>query len=171
MFVCQPERIKNSPMRLALYQPDMPSNTGTMMRLCACLGVAIDIIEPCGFVMDDRKLKRAGMDYIDQLEYRRHQSWQHFLPLVAGRLILLTTQGKTFHHQFSFQKDDVLLVGRESAGAPEIVRRAAASHVKIPMKTGFRSLNVAMAAAIVLSEALRQTEGFYDTIHCAPPAL
>jgi tRNA (cytidine/uridine-2'-O-)-methyltransferase len=154
--------MNRSRLRLALYQPDMPSNTGTMMRLCACFGVPLDIIEPCGFVMDDKKLKRAGMDYIDQLDYRRHMSWDDFLPQVTGRLILLTTKASTPYHRFAFQKGDVLMVGRESAGVPEDVHRAASAQVKIPMKTGVRSLNVALAASIVLSEALRQTKGFHE---------
>jgi tRNA (cytidine/uridine-2'-O-)-methyltransferase len=145
-------------MRLALYQPDMAPNTGTMMRLCACLGVSLDIIEPCGFVFDDRKLKRAAMDYIDHLDYRRHASWDDFRQQAAPRrLILLTTKADLAYHRFSFQADDILMVGRESAGAPDDVHAAADARILIPMRPEARSLNVALSAAIVVAEALRQT--------------
>jgi tRNA (cytidine/uridine-2'-O-)-methyltransferase len=148
-------------MRLALYQPDMAPNTGTMMRLCACLGAGLDIIEPCGFVFDDRKLKRAAMDYIEFLECRRHPSWEDFRRRIAPcRLILLTTKADLAYHHFAFQADDVLLVGRESAGTPDEVHAAADARILIPMRPKARSLNVALSAAIVLAEALRQTEGF-----------
>ena len=145
-------------MRLALYQPDMAPNTGTMMRLCACLGVSLDIIEPCGFVFDDRKLKRAAMDYIDQLDCRRHASWEEFRSSLAPRrLVLLTTKADTAYNNFAFEPDDVLMVGRESAGVPDDVHAAADARILIPMRPEVRSLNVALSAAIVLSEALRQT--------------
>ena len=145
-------------MRLVLYQPDMAPNTGTMMRLCACFGVALDIIEPCGFVFDDRKLKRAAMDYIEQLDYRRHASWDEFKQQIAPRrLVLLTTKADMPYHGFTFRADDMLMVGRESAGVPDDVHAAADARIVIPMKAGVRSLNVALSAAIVLSEALRQT--------------
>jgi tRNA (cytidine/uridine-2'-O-)-methyltransferase len=145
-------------MHLALYEPDMPPNTGTMMRLCACFGVSMDIIEPCGFPLDDARLKRAAMDYIDHLGLARHRSWENFEAQIGTRrLILLTTKGDVSYTAFSFCKDDILLVGRESAGVPEIVHNRADARVIIPIKPPLRSLNVAISAAIVLSEALRQT--------------
>ena len=144
-------------LRLALYQPDQPANTGAMMRLCACLGVPLDIIEPCGFVFDDRKLKRVTMDYIDHLSYQRHLSWNDFTAqLGERRIVLLTTKADMPYHHFGFQADDVLLVGRESAGVPDEVHARADARIIVPMQTGLRSLNVGMAAAIVLAEALRQ---------------
>jgi tRNA (cytidine/uridine-2'-O-)-methyltransferase len=148
-------------MRLALYQPDMPPNTGAMMRLAACFGVGLDIIEPCGFVLDDRKLKRAGMDYIEFLDYKRHQDWAVFKSQVGQkRVVLLTTKTTTPYHRFVFRKDDILMVGRESAGVPFDIHQSVDAEVKIPMQEPARSLNVAIAAAIVLAEALRQTESF-----------
>lgn len=148
-------------LRLALYQPDMPPNTGAMMRLCACLGVTLDIIQPCGFVLDDKKLRRAGMDYIDHLAYTVHSSWQHFLTTIGTRrLVLLTTKGAVPYPQVQFQPDDILLMGRESAGVPEDVHERADLRTFIPMVAEARSLNVSMAAAIVLAEALRQTNTF-----------
>ncbi|MGB9151993.1 MAG: tRNA (cytidine(34)-2'-O)-methyltransferase [Alphaproteobacteria bacterium] len=144
-------------MRLALYQPDMPSNTGAMMRLCACLGVGMDIIEPCGFVLDDAKVKRAAMDYIDHLDYVRHRSWPEFMSQIgAQRLVLLTTKGAIPYTAFAFRADDVLMVGRESAGVPDDVHQRADARLIIPIRPSLRSLNVAMSAAIALSEALRQ---------------
>ena len=143
-------------MRLALYEPDIPQNTGAILRLCACLGVAADLIEPFGFVWDDRHLKRAGMDYLDRVELTRHRSWQAFRAVSKGRLILLTTQGLVPYHRFAFAAEDTLLFGRESAGVPAEVHAAADARVTIPMRPGLRSINVALAAAMVLSEALRQ---------------
>jgi tRNA (cytidine/uridine-2'-O-)-methyltransferase len=148
-------------LRLALYQPDMPSNTGAMMRLCACLDIGLDIIEPCGFPLDDRKLKRAAMDYLDNLAYMRHRSWDDFRAAAKGkRIVLLTTKGQTAYHQFAFRPDDILMVGRESAGVPEDIHDAADAKIIVPMQKDVRSLNVGMAAAIVAAEALRQTGGF-----------
>ena len=145
-------------MRLALYEPDIPQNTGTILRLCACLGVAVDLIEPFGFVWDDRHLKRAGMDYLDQVTLTRHRSWDAFHAAPpAGRLVLLTTHGTLPYHRFAFRADDTLLLGRESAGVPEAVHRAADARLVIPLRPGLRSLNVASAAALALGEALRQT--------------
>ena len=146
-------------MRLALYEPDIPQNTGAILRLCACFGVAVDLIEPFGFVWDDRHLKRAGMDYLDQVALTRHRSWDAFYAAPkAGRLVLLTTSGTMPYHRFAFRADDTLLCGRESAGVPEQVHRAADARVVIPLRPGLRSLNVALAAALVLGEALRQTD-------------
>jgi tRNA (cytidine/uridine-2'-O-)-methyltransferase len=145
-------------MRLALYEPDIPQNTGAILRLCACLGVAVELIEPFGFVWDDRHLKRAGMDYLDQVTLTRHRSWDAFYAAPsAGRLVLLTTHGTIAYHRFSFRPDDTLLLGRESAGVPEAVHRSADARLVIPLRPGLRSLNVALAAALVLGEALRQT--------------
>ena len=150
-------------MRLALYQPDIPQNAGALMRLCACLGVALDIIEPCGFLLSDRNLRRAGMDYAQKAQIDRHPSWQRFRDghaVSGGRLVLLTTAGAQPYADFAFAPDDTLLVGRESAGVPQEVHAAADARLLIPMRPGFRSLNVAQAAAMVLGEALRQTHGF-----------
>lgn len=152
-------------MRLALYEPDIPQNTGTILRLSACLGVAVDIVEPCGFVFDDRRLRRAGMDYLDAVDLTRHSSWNAYRIWRAGsdragRLILLTTKGDTPYADFSFAASDTLLLGRESGGVPPEVHEAAEARLLIPMRPGLRSLNVAVAAAMVLGEALRQTKGF-----------
>jgi len=149
------------PLRLALYQPDIPQNTGAMMRLCACLGLGLDIIEPCGFVVDDKKLHRVAMDYIAHLTYTRHTSWARFLDQLEGRrVILLTTKSSIPYTVFTFRPDDVLMVGRESAGVPDDVHERADGRVLIPMTPGLRSLNVALSAAMVLGEAVRQTSSF-----------
>jgi tRNA (cytidine/uridine-2'-O-)-methyltransferase len=145
-------------MRLALYEPDIPQNAGALLRLGACLGVAVDIIEPCGFVLDDRRLKRAGMDYIARADWMRHASWARYLTARGpGRLVLLTTQGEVPYHRFAFAAGDTLLLGRETAGVPPEVHAAADARLRVPMVAGARALNVALAAAIVLGEALRQT--------------
>jgi len=145
-------------MRLALFEPDIPQNAGALLRLGACLGVAIDIIEPAGFVFDDRRLKRAGLDYIPRAAWSRHDSWERFVAARGqGRLLLLTVKGDVPYHRFAFRGDDTLLLGRESAGAPESVHRAADARLRVPMRAGSRSLNVALTAALVLGEALRQT--------------
>ena len=146
-------------MRLALFEPDIPQNTGALLRLAACFGVAVDLIEPLGFLFDDRRLKRAALDYAARLELRRHASWARFLADrdQSSRLILLTTKGSIALHDFAFAANDTLLLGRESAGAPDAVHRAAAARVVIPLHGGARSLNVALAGAITLAEALRQT--------------
>ena len=145
-------------LRLALYQPDQAANTGAMMRLCACLGIGLDIIEPCGFVLDDRRLRRTAMDYIEHLSYRRHRSWEEFTAqLGTRRLVLLTTKSDFPYHQFRFRRDDVLLAGRESAGVPDEIHTRADARIIVPMQKTLRSLNVSMTAAIVVSEALRQT--------------
>ncbi len=151
-------------MRLALYEPDIAPNAGAMMRLCACLGVPLDIIEPCGFVLSDRKLRRAGMDYLDHLNMTRHESWPAYRGTgSSGRLILLTTNAEQTYTSFQFLPDDCLMVGRETAGVPEAVHAAADARVRIAMAPGLRSLNVALAAAMVLGEALRQTGGMPST--------
>jgi tRNA (cytidine/uridine-2'-O-)-methyltransferase len=148
-------------MRLALFEPDIPQNAGALLRLGACLGVPVDLIEPCGFLLDDRRLKRAGLDYLALAALTRHASWAAFLATrTGGRLLLLTTRGSTAYHRFAYRPDDTLLLGRESAGAPQAVHAAADARLRIPLRPGLRSLNVALAAAMALGEALRQTEGF-----------
>lgn len=148
-------------MRLALFQPDMAPNTGAMMRLCACFGVGMDIIEPCGFVWDERKIKRTGMDYRQLVAFQRHADWARFRAHMSGkRLVLLTTKAALPYHHFSFQADDILMVGQESAGVPLDVHQSVDAQIVIPMQPQARSLNVGMAAAIVLAEALRQTGHF-----------
>jgi tRNA (cytidine/uridine-2'-O-)-methyltransferase len=147
-------------MRLALFQPDQPGNVGTMLRLAACLGTPVDIIEPCGFPLDDRQLKRAALDYADWANMTRHRDWGAFIARLPGRLVLLTTHGDTLHHDAVYHPDDTLLLGRESAGAPDFIHAAATLRVRIAQVRPTRSLNVAVAAGIVLAEALRQTGGF-----------
>jgi tRNA (cytidine/uridine-2'-O-)-methyltransferase len=147
-------------MRIALFQPDIPQNTGTILRLCACLKVEAHIIEPAGFPVSDRHFRRAGMDYLDQVTIVRHDSWSKFEQWrrdAGCRLILLTTKGELPYLQHRYQAVDILLLGRESAGVPDEVAAAADARVVIPIAPGLRSLNVAMAAALVLGEALRQT--------------
>ncbi len=147
-------------MRLALFQPDIPQNTGTMLRLAACMGLAVDIIEPCGFVLNDKRLRRSGMDYLDGVDLTRHTSWENYLEQPQKRIVLLTTKAVTPYTEFKFADGDCLLVGRESAGVPPEVHDRADARVLIPMTPGFRSLNVAVCAAMVAGEALRQTGGF-----------
>ncbi len=147
-----------TPMRLVLYQPDIPQNTGTLMRLAACWGVALEIIGPCGFVWDDRKLRRAGMDYGERATVQRFDSWASWQATSSGgRLIAVETVGSVSYAAFAFQLQDRLLLGPESAGLPTSVLAEAAACVRIPMLPGMRSLNVALAGAVVLGEALRQT--------------
>lgn len=148
-------------MRIALYQPDIPQNLGAFIRLSAGLGVPLDIVEPCGFPVDDKRIRRAAMDYYDLARIVRHASWEAFCrDRAPGRLVLLTTRGARTFPDVAFQPTDTLLLGRESAGVPDEVHDAAALRLRIPLQKGARSLNVALAASIVLSEALRQTSGF-----------
>jgi tRNA (cytidine/uridine-2'-O-)-methyltransferase len=147
-------------MRLALYQPDIPQNAGSLMRLGACLGVGIDIVEPCGFLLSDRNVRRAGMDYLAGADIVRHASWVRFREGLRGRLVLLTTKAAMPYADFAFLPGDTLMVGQESAGVPDDVHEAADARLVIPMRAGMRSLNVGHAAAMVLGEALRQTQGF-----------
>jgi len=147
-------------MQIALYQPDIPQNTGTILRLCACLGVAAHIIEPAGFPVSDRLFRRAGMDYLDRLSWMRHDSWTKFEAWRAERayrLLLFTTKGAASYLDFAYTTSDILLFGRESAGVPDAVAAAANARLLIPLQPGLRSLNVAMAAAMAAGEALRQT--------------
>jgi tRNA (cytidine/uridine-2'-O-)-methyltransferase len=145
-------------MRLALFQPDIPQNAGAIARLGFCLGVGIDVIEPCGFHFSDAGFRRAGMDYAERAAIVRHQDWRAFRAAIAGRLVLLTTKAPLAYTDFRFSTTDILLLGRESEGVPGDVHDAADARIRVPMCEGARSLNVALAAAIVLGEALRQTE-------------
>lgn len=145
---------------LALFQPDIPQNAGTILRACACLGVGAAIVEPAGFPVSDRHFRRAGMDYLEHVDIARHVSFAAFEDWrrAAGRrLVLLTTRGAAPYTNFAFRADDVVMVGRESAGAPADVHAAADARLVVPIRPELRSLNVAVAAAMVLGEALRQT--------------
>ena len=147
-------------LRLALYQPDIPGNAGTILRLAACLGFAVDIIEPAGFDISDRNLKRAGMDYLANADLTRHISWERFeewRATTGRRLILATTKASQRYTDFAFRPDDVLLFGRESAGVPDHVHDRADGRIVIPMVEGQRSINLAVSAAMVTGEAMRQT--------------
>lgn len=150
-------------IRLALFQPDIPQNTGTIIRLCACLGVGLDIIEPAGFDVSDRHLRRSGLDYAARCAVTRHATLGLFLAQLARdqrRLVLCEPDGNIAHHDFAFHPDDTLVMGRESAGSPPHLYAAAGQVVAVPMVAQMRSLNVAVASALVLGEALRQTAGF-----------
>ena len=147
-------------MEIALFQPDIPPNTGTILRLCACLDVGAHIIEPAGFAVSDRAFRRAGMDYLDQVRLTRHISWTTFEEWrrqTGSRLVLFTTKGATSYLDFRFRPSDILLFGRETVGVTDEIVAAADARVKIPIKSGLRSLNVALAAAMAVGEALRQT--------------
>jgi tRNA (cytidine/uridine-2'-O-)-methyltransferase len=156
-------------MRVALYQPDIAANVGAVLRLGACLGVPVDIIEPCGFPLGDRDLRRVAMDYLDLAEFVRHDSWEIFYGVrSSGRLVLLTTGATLTYTDFVYRPDDTLLLGRESAGVPEHVHEAADARIHVPLAAGARSLNVATAAAMVLGEALRQNDAFPATKEKGP---
>jgi tRNA (cytidine/uridine-2'-O-)-methyltransferase len=149
-------------MRIALYEPDIPQNTGTILRLCACLGVEAHIIEPAGFPVTDRAFRRAGMDYLDQVTLVRHESFAAFegwRALKRVALVLLTTTAERSYLDHTFSIDQILMFGRESAGVPDAVHWAADTRIRVPMRPGMRSMNVAMAVAMVVGEALRQTGG------------
>lgn len=148
-------------MRLALFQPEIPQNVGTLLRLGACLNVPVDVIEPCGFLLSDKRMKRAGMDYMQYVDWTRHSSWDDFQQKYTGqRRIALDVKGEMAHHNFSFHSDDILLLGQEGDGLPDSVFNACDARVVIPMCSNVRSLNVAVAGAMVLNEALRQTQQF-----------
>ena len=147
-------------MRIALYQPDIPQNTGNIFRLGACLGVSVDIIEPTGFIFDDKKFKRSAMDYIDHIDYKKHIDWQHFYDWSQEkkyRLILMTTKAQQSFYEFEFHSSDILLFGRESAGVPANIHQIVNHRLTIPMKKGVRSINLSSSVALVLGEGLRQT--------------
>ncbi|SMF61323.1 tRNA (cytidine(34)-2'-O)-methyltransferase [Allosphingosinicella indica] len=147
-------------MRIALYQPDQPGNMGAILRLAACTGAQVDVIEPCGFAFSDRGLKRAGMDYVEIAAATRHANWGAFEEVVQGRIVLLTTKGATRLDETAFQPGDTLLMGSESSGVPDDVHARADLRVRIPQVEGTRSLNLAVAAGMALTEALRQTRGW-----------
>lgn len=148
-------------MRLALFEPDIPPNLGTILRLGACLEVPVHVIEPCGFPFSVQAVRRSAMDYLEHADIRRHDSWEHFTTeRPAGRLVLMTTKAAIPYTGFRFAPDDILLLGRESRGAPDYVHAAADARLLIPLKPGLRSINVATAAAMVLGEALRQLDAF-----------
>jgi tRNA (cytidine/uridine-2'-O-)-methyltransferase len=147
-------------MRLALFEPDIPQNAASLIRTCACLGVGVDIIEPCGFVFSEAGFRRAGMDYVELAAVVRHRSWEVFRANSSGRLLLLTTKATLSYTAFAYEADDIVLLGRESAGVPDYAHDAAAARLRIPMREGLRSINVAQAGAMVLGEALRQTDQF-----------
>jgi tRNA (cytidine/uridine-2'-O-)-methyltransferase len=149
-------------MRIALYQPEIAGNVGAVMRLGACLATPVDLIEPMGFAWDDKRVARAAMDYIDHVQVTRHADWHAFAGQATGRLVLLTTKGATPLHDFVFTSSDTLLFGQEGAGVPPHVHARADARVVVPMARGVRSLNLAVSAAIVLAEALRQTGGWPD---------
>lgn len=147
-------------MRIALFQPDIAGNVGTIMRLAACIGTPVDLIEPMGFAWSDRALARAGMDYAEQAEVVRHVDWDAFVETVRGRIVLMTTKGAERLDVARFEADDVLLFGSESSGVPAAVHDRADARVLIPMREGFRSLNVAVSAAMTLATALNQVQGW-----------
>ncbi|MDP2697217.1 tRNA (cytidine(34)-2'-O)-methyltransferase [Thalassospira sp.] len=155
-------------MRICLFEPDIPQNTGTIFRMAACLGMAVDVIEPCGFLLTSGSLKRAGMDYLQSVDYTRHADWHSFSEnrqdgALPGRLVLLTTKGAVPYCDFAYQADDILMVGSESSGVPDEIHDSVDARIVIPMRPGLRSLNVAMAVAMVTGEALRQTNSFPET--------
>lgn len=152
------------PLRLALYEPDIPQNTAALLRTCACLGVGVEIIGPCGFVFGAAKARRAGMDYLDLAQVTEHDDWPAFQRAHAGRRrVLLTTKAATPYVGFGYRAGDILVCGRESAGVPDAVHTAVDARVVIPMAAGARSLNLAASAAMVLGEALRQLDAFPAT--------
>ena len=144
-------------MRIALYQPEIPGNVGAILRLAACFSVSVDIIEPCGFVFSDARMKRAGMDYVDHVDIVRHGDWDAFVGAATGRLILLSSKAQTRLTDFAFEGGDILLMGQESAGVPDNVRDRCVARVRIPLNPQVRSLNISVATGIALAEALRQT--------------
>jgi tRNA (cytidine/uridine-2'-O-)-methyltransferase len=144
---------------IAMYQPDIPQNVGSMMRLAACMGLRLDIIEPCGFPWDDKKIQRAGMDYIQHVDYKRHNSWQGFYESRANkRVVLMTTKTENSYLDFAFQPGDIVLAGRESSGVPQEIHDIADARITIPMYGAMRSLNIVNATSMILGEAIRQTE-------------
>ncbi len=147
-------------MKIALYQPDIPQNLGAMMRLCACTGTSLDIIEPCGFLWNERKIRQSAMDYFDKIKITRHTNWDNFFDLYQGqsRIILMSTKSSAPYYDFKFHDSDILLAGSESSGVPQNVHDTVGARVCIPMKSDFRSLNIVNATSMILGEAIRQTE-------------
>ena len=155
----KPHRAYPLAMRLALFEPEIAGNVGAVMRLGACLDVAVDLIEPMGFTWDDRRVRRTAMDYIHHVEVKRHRSFEAFRSATPGRLVLFTTKGDTSPYDFAFQAEDILLFGKESGGVPTAVAAASDARLRLPISNGVRSFNLATAAALALGEALRQTDG------------
>ncbi len=150
-------------IELALYQPDIPQNTGTLLRLCACWGIKMHLIEPLGFIFNEHKMRRAGMDYIDHVEYIRHASFKAFKEDTVShkkRIVLSSTKGATFLQKFEFSENDIILMGRESAGVPDEVHKQSEARIRIPMKKEMRSLNMAVSASIMVSTAMLQIKAF-----------
>jgi tRNA (cytidine/uridine-2'-O-)-methyltransferase len=146
-------------VRIALYQPEIPGNVGAILRLAACFSIDVDIIEPCGFVFSDARMKRAGMDYIHHVQTVRHRDWESFRAGADGRVVLLSSKADTRLDRFAFEPGDILLMGQESAGVPDAVRDACDAAVRIPISRAVRSLNISVATGIALAEGLRQTGG------------
>ena len=147
------------PMRLCLFEPEIAGNVGAVMRLGACMGVPVDLVDPLGFPWDDKRVRRTAMDYIDEVEVVRHRSFQSFRQATPGRLLLFTTKGARSPYEFEFQRDDLLLFGKESGGVPPEVAEACDARLRLPIRSEVRSFNLATAAALALGEALRQTDG------------
>ena len=146
-------------MRLAMFEPEIAGNVGAVMRLGACLGVPIDLIEPMGFAWDDKRVRRTAMDYIDHVDVTRHSSFEDFRAATPGRLILFTTRGDASPYEFRFKQDDILMFGKESGGVPADIAAASDARLRLPIRAEVRSFNLATAAALALGEALRQTDG------------
>lgn len=162
-----------APIAFALFEPDIPQNTGNLIRTGACLGMRVHVIEPCGFALSDSRMRRAGMDYAERAALVRHASWQAFNDTIlseppSARTVLLSTKADTLLQDFSFQPGDILLLGRESAGVPDHVHDGAGARVKLPMADGLRSMNVAVAGAIAAFEALRQLQALPGSETIAP---
>ncbi len=154
-------------MKIALYQPDIPQNCGAMIRLCACIGVDLEIIEPCGFPWNEKKIRQSAMDYYDKIIIKRHSSWGKFYKQHKGnnRIILMSTNGASAYTNFNFEQNDILLAGRESAGVPDDVHDMVDKSIYIPMKNGLRSLNIVNATAMILGEAIRQIESLNTSLY------
>ena len=145
-------------MKIALYQPDIPQNLGAMMRLCACMGVGLEIIEPCGFLWNERKIRQSALDYYNKINLVKHADWNNFQSHNQNnRIILMSTKASTPYLDFEFQENDILLAGQESAGVPDSVHEAVDARIFIPMKHGLRSLNIVNATSMIIGEAIRQT--------------
>ena len=154
---------KNKTIKIALFEPDIAQNTGSILRLIACFGLQLDIIGPCGFLLSEKKMRRSGMDYIDSAYFRLHESWDTFQGdriKLASRLSLATTKGNQSYNSFKFKRGDIILFGRESAGVPKYVHEAADKSIRIPIISGMRSLNIVQAASLLVGESLRQLDGF-----------
>ena len=154
---------KNKTIKIALFEPDIPQNTGSILRLIACFGLQLDIIGPCGFLLSEKKLRQSGMDYIDKAYFKVHESWDDFQEnrlTFSNRLILATTRGSQSSNSFKFERGDIILFGRESAGVPKYVHEAANKSVRIPIISEMRSLNIVQAASLLVGESLRQLGGF-----------